>query len=311
MAVLSIKKKKIIFILGPTAIGKSEVAVYLARKINAEVISCDSMQVYKGMDIITSKPGRVLTKSVKHHLIGVAPLKKEYDVFLFRNAALKKIKEIFKIGKIPLIVGGTGLYASVLSNGIFECKEQDNSLRNKFYRIAKNRGSRYLHDQLRKSDPVAAAKIHPNDTRRIVRALEVFKITGSPISLLQKEKRGLKDEYDVRVFCLNMPREKLYKKIDSRVERMFNKGLINEVRGLLKKRLSRTASFAIGIKEISSYLRGDSTKKEAKDMVKLNTRRYAKRQLTWFRKDKGTVWVNISEKDKSFKIAGRIWKKLC
>ena len=304
-------RKKIIFILGPTAIGKSKAAVYLAKKLKAEIISCDSMQVYKGMDIITSKPGPALMRKARHHLIGAVSVKRDYDVFSFRRDALKKIREIISRGKTPLIVGGTGLYASILINGIFEHKAGESALREKLYKIARDKGSLYLYKRLKDADPGAARKIHPNDTRRVVRALEVFKATGKPISLLQKERHGLKDDYDVRVFCLNMPRDKLYKRIDARVERMFREGLIDEVRGLIKKRLSRTASFAIGIREASGYLKGDYAKEEAREMVKMNTRRYAKRQLSWFKKDKNTVWVNIRDKDTALKIAGRLWKKAC
>jgi len=310
MAYRRIFKKKIIFILGPTAIGKSAIAVYLARKIEAEVISCDSMQIYKGMNIITAKPSRVLTSKIRHHLIGLVPLGKDYDVSSFRRDVLKKVKVIISKGKIPLIVGGTGLYAAILINGIFEQKAGDNAIRDRLYELAKDKGNLYIYNQLKKKDPEAAGKIHPNDTRRIVRALEVFRVTGKPISLLQKNRRGLKEEYDVRVFCINMPRDKLYKRIDARVERMFRQGLISEVRRLLKKPLSRTASFAIGLKEIGGYLKGDCTKEEAKGMVKTNTRRYAKRQLTWFRKDKNTVWVNIKEEERPERIAEKIYKNI-
>lgn len=302
--------KKIIFIVGPTAIGKSEAAVYLAKRIGAEVISCDSMQVYKGMDIITSKPKLALRKTIKHYLISTVPLGKDYDVSSYRNDALKKVKEIISRGKVPIFVGGTGLYMSILVDGIFEEGVQDKLMRDRLYEIAKNRGSIYLHNQLKRVDPEAAAKIHPNDTKRIIRALEVFRVTGKPISSLQKKRHGLRDEYEIRIFCLNTEKGELYKRIDERVERMFKEGLIKEVRGLLRKRLSRTASFAIGIREAKGYLRGDYGLEEAKDMIKLNTRRYAKRQLTWFRKDKKIVWINLKDKDTPFKISRRIWKEL-
>lgn len=303
-------KKKIIFILGPTAVGKSETAVYLAKKIKAEIISCDSMQVYKGMSIITSKPGRALLKKIRHHLIGVVPLERDYDAASFRKDALKEIKGIFKRGKIPLIVGGTGLYSSVLVYGIFDCKAEDISLRNKFYGMAKSKGNLYLYRKLKKVDPRAAGRIHANDTRRIVRALEVFEVTGKPISVLQKERRGLKDKYDVRLFCLNMPRESLYDRINTRVKIMVRKGLINEVKGIMNKPLSRAASFAIGLKEISGYIKGECSKQEAIGMIKINTRHYAKRQLTWFRKDKSTIWINIHDKDKPEEIADKIYKHI-
>ena len=305
-----IKKKKIIFILGPTAIGKSEVAFYLAKKLKGEVISCDSMQVYKGMPIITSRPPSALMKKVKHHLIGTVALNNNYDASFFRRDALKKIDGIIRKGKVPIVAGGTGLYASVLINGIFEDGAKDAAIRNKLYKIADSKGCLYLHKCLKKVDPKAADKIHPNDLKRVVRALEVFKVTGKPISLLQKDRRGLKGEFDVNTFCLNMPREELYKRIGKRVDKMFSKGLVGEVKALLKKRHGKTASFAIGIKEISGYLKGFYGKEEAREMMKMNTRRYAKRQLSWFRKDKDAVWVNLKCKDTPFAISRNIWKKL-
>jgi tRNA dimethylallyltransferase len=302
--------EKIIFIVGPTAIGKSETAVYLAKRIGAEIISSDSMQVYRGMDIITSKPKPALRKKIKHYLISTVPLSKDYDVSTYRKNALKKVKEIISRGKIPIFVGGTGLYITILVDGIFDEDVKDKLIRNKLYELAKNRGNLYLHNQLKRVDPEAAVKIHPNDTKRIIRALEVFRVTGKPISILQKKRRGLRDEYDVKIFCLNLARDKLYKKIDQRVEMMFKEGLIKEVKGLLKKELSRTASFAIGIREARGYLGGDYGLEEAKNMIKLNTRRYAKRQLTWFRKDKKIKWVNLEDNEASREVAKRIYKSL-
>ncbi|MBM3243480.1 MAG: tRNA (adenosine(37)-N6)-dimethylallyltransferase MiaA [Candidatus Omnitrophica bacterium] len=303
-------EKTIIFIIGPTAIGKSEVAVYLAKKINAEIISCDSMQVYKGMNILTCKPKRYLTKQVKHHLIGVVPLKKEYNVSTFRREAVKRIKKIIKEGRVPLIVGGTGLYVDVLINGIFKNEARDANLRERLYKTVNKKGSNYLYDKLRKLDPAAADKIHPNDIRRIVRALEVFYLTGKPISALQKDREGLKDEYSLKIFCLNMARDKLYKKIDNRIEVMLKRGLIKEVKSILKRHPGKTAFSAIGIKEIGKYLTNECTLKEAVNAIKMNTRRYAKRQLTWFRKIKCVKWVNVNDSDTPFKIATRLWRKL-
>ncbi|MDD4981988.1 MAG: tRNA (adenosine(37)-N6)-dimethylallyltransferase MiaA [Candidatus Omnitrophica bacterium] len=305
-----IAKKKIIFILGPTAIGKSEIAFHLAKRLKGEVISCDSMQVYKGMSIITSKPPGVFMQKVKHHLVGMLALNNTYDASSFRRDALKKIDEIVHKGKVPIVAGGSGLYASILINGIFDDGDKDTVIRNKLYKIADNKGCLYLHKRLKRVDPRAADKIHPNDLKRVVRALEVFKVTGKPISLLQKGRRGLRGEYDINIFCLNMPREELYKRIDRRVDKMFRMGLVNEVRALLKKRLSRTAFFAIGIKEINGYLKGFYSKEEAKEMIKMNTRRYAKRQLSWFRKDRDAVWINLKGKDTALAVSRNIWKKL-
>ena len=302
--------KKIIFITGPTAAGKTETAVYLAQKLNTEIISCDSMQVYKGMDIITSKPPALLRKNAGHHLIDIIPAAKEYNVSKYRREALRKIKEVVKRGRIPLLTGGTGLYMSILIDGIFKAKSQNQNIRNRLYKQAGELGSGYLYEELKKIDPGAALKIHPNDTRRVIRALEVFKSTGKPISYLQKQRKGLEPKYDVKVFCINMPREKLYKRIDARVEKMFADGLVSEVKKLLKSGLSKTASYAIGIRELKGYFDGLYDLEEAKRLMKRNTRLYAKRQLTWFRKDKRIHWINISDKEKPSSVAKRILKEL-
>jgi tRNA dimethylallyltransferase len=303
-------KPKILFLVGPTAVGKSEVAARLAKKINAEIISCDSMQLYKGMDIITSKPAPALRKMIKHHLLGtVSPLAK-YDVSRYRQDALIKVKEIIKKGKIPLFVGGTGLYMSIVIDGIFKAGPMNKQIRALLYKQVEKFGSGYLYAGLKKVDPEAAAKIHPHDTKRLIRALEVFQATGRPISLLQKQRVGLDKEYTPKIFCLNMPRQDLYLKIERRIDKMFRQGLLNEVRRLVKLKLSRTASSAIGIKELKGYLEGAYDLKEAKRLLKRNTRLYAKRQLTWFRKDKRINWIEVGVKEKPGDIAMRIWKEL-
>jgi len=304
------QKQKIIFLVGPTSIGKTETAVYLAKKLNAEIISCDSMQIYKGMDIITSKPRASLRKKVIHHLIDIIPPTRAYNVAKYRREALKKITEILKRGKTPLFVGGSGLYMSILIDGIFGQDPENNSIRKRLYAQAKIYGNQYLYKRLQNIDPEAALKIHPNDAKRIIRALEVFESTGKPISYLQKHRIGLGKDYEVKIFCLNMERGKLNKRIDGRVEKMFSRGLVSEVKRLLKSRLSKTASYAIGIKELKGYFDGLYDLEEAKRLIKRNTRLYAKRQLTWFRKDKRIKWVNIDDKEKTKKIADRIWKEL-
>ncbi len=303
-------KSKILFLVGPTAVGKSRVAVCLARRLKAQIISCDSMQIYRGMDIITSKPARPLRRGIRHYLIDLVRPSQEYNVSRYRKEALEKIKAVLKKGKIPLFVGGTGLYMSVLIDGIFKQKSQDKFIRKRLWGQALRLGGGYLYKRLKKIDPEAADKIHPHDTRRIIRALEVFEATGSPISRLQKQRQGLGAEFEIKAFCLGMRRDRLYRKIDERVEKMFSRGLVAEVKKLLKCRLSKTASSAIGIKELKGYFDGLYGLEEAKRLIKRNTRRYAKRQLTWFRKDKRLRWVKITDKEGPETIAGKIWKKL-
>lgn len=299
-------KKKLIFLLGPTGIGKSAAAVSLAKKIKAEIISCDSMQVYRSMDIITSKAGRAQRRSVKHHLLDVVDPAREYNVARYRREALRVCAKLFRKKRIPLFVGGTGLYYSVIIDGLFPAVPEDKKIRVLLYKQAKAKGSPAMHKRLSRIDPVAAKAIHPNDTRRIVRALEVFISTGRRISLLQKQRKGLGPEYEVKIFALNGNRQVLYKKINARVEKMFALGLIGEVKRLLKGRLSKTARCAIGIKELKGYFNGSCSLDEARSLMQQESRRYAKRQLTWFRRDKRIRWINIKEREKPVEIANRI-----
>ncbi|MDD5196616.1 MAG: tRNA (adenosine(37)-N6)-dimethylallyltransferase MiaA [Candidatus Omnitrophica bacterium] len=301
---------RVVFLVGPTAVGKTRIAVELARKINAEIISCDSMQIYKGMDIITSKPQAFLRKKIKHHLIGMVLPKEEYNVSKYRQEALRKIREIIRKGKTPLFCGGTGLYVSILIDGIFKARAQNPALRKKLYRQLEKYGRDYLYKKLKRLDHKAAENIHPNDIKRTIRALEVFEATGKPISGLQKEREGLSKNYDIKIFCLNMERSALYKRIDGRVDKMFRAGLLKEARRLLKKKLSKTSRYAIGLNELAGYFEGKYDLAEAKRLIKRNSRHYAKRQLTWFRKDKRIQWFNIQGKDASAKVAGRLWKEL-
>lgn len=301
-------KKLVVFLVGPTAVGKSEIAGCLSKELNAEIISCDSMQIYKKMDILTSKPPADLRKQFPHHLTDLIPPSEEYSVSRYYEQAVKKITEIINRGKTPLFVGGTGLYMSILMDGLFKMEPPDKFIREKLYQQAEEKGSLYLYNRLTEVDPQAADKIHPNDTKRIVRALEVYEGTGEPISLLQKQRSGIADKYDVRIFCFNMPRDKLYQRIEQRVDEMSAKGLIKEVKALLKLKLSKTARCAIGIKELQGYFNGEYDLAEARKQMIHNTCLYAKRQLTWFRKDKRIEWIEIKEEEKTEEIAERIIK---
>ncbi|MCM8770268.1 MAG: tRNA (adenosine(37)-N6)-dimethylallyltransferase MiaA [Candidatus Omnitrophica bacterium] len=302
--------KKVIFLVGPTASGKSEIALSLAKRIDAEIISCDSMQIYKGMDILTSKPPKNLLRKIRHHLLNIKSPQEEFDVAEYRRLALKKIKLIHRRGKIPLFVGGTGFYMSVILDGIFPGVGADKGIRKRFYAYAQKYSAKKLYERLEKIDPEAATKIHPHDLRRIVRALEVYEKTGRPISEWHKKRSGIWDSYDVRIFGIKRSKRALIRRINARVEKMFEVGLVDEVRKLLRKKLSRTAGFAIGIREIGGYLGGEYDLKEAKRRIEHNTWLYAKRQMTWFRKDERIEWVRVTEKDTGKKIAGIIYKRL-
>ena len=302
--------KTVIFLIGPTAIGKSQIALTLAKKINAEIISCDSMQVYKRMDIISSKPTPEMQKLVKHYLLDeITPLKK-YNVATYRKKALLLIKKIHKKDKIPLFVGGTGLYVKAVIDGIFPVGKTNQKLRDELYKQAELYGKCYLYERLVKVDSQAAAKIHPNDLFRVIRALEVYYLTGKPISQLQKKRKGIMDKYNVVIIGLDMVRPMLYQRINERTEEMFAQGLIDEVKKILNKKLSLTARQAIGIKEVKGYLECRYSLEEAKDILSRNTRHYAKRQLSWFRQDKRIKWIKITKNDTPKKTIEKIIKKI-
>jgi len=295
-------KPRVVFLLGPTAVGKTELALKLAKKINAEIISCDSMQIYKGMDIISSKPSRSIRERIPHHLIDIVSPKVEYNASVYRRSALKAIEAILKRKRTPIFVGGTGLYASSVLDCIFKGPGQDKKIRQRLYNQAEENGARHLYQHLEKVDPQAARKIHPNDLKRIIRALEIYIKTRKPISQWQKQRQGIAEDYNVEMYCLYRPRKQLYARINQRVEQMFRRGLVKEVSRLLKKGLSKTASCAIGIREIKGYLEGRYNLSEVKDLIKRHTRQYAKRQLTWFRKDKRINWIRISNNKSSLKV---------
>ncbi|MFA5148684.1 MAG: tRNA (adenosine(37)-N6)-dimethylallyltransferase MiaA [Candidatus Omnitrophota bacterium] len=302
---------RLIFIEGPTAIGKTGISFEIAKLIECEIISCDSMQVYRGMNVGTSKPAKVLLGSLPHHLVDIIDPSEEFSVAQFRALAVKAIEEMIPRKKTPLLVGGSGLYVKVLIDGIFEAPVTDWELRQRLEEEAAEFGIGQLYARLKQADPAGAAGIHPNDLRRIIRALEVFEKANAPISELRKRTSGLGDKYNVRIFGLSMEREALYRKIDERVDQMFSEGLINEARALMATGgISFTASQALGYKELFGHLAGAYDLEEAKRLVKRNTRHFAKRQLTWFRRDKRIEWMELDENFDTGDTARAIWKKL-
>ena len=298
-------RKMVLFIVGPTAIGKTRLAIKLAKRLHGEVVSCDSMQVYKGMTIISQAPSKRDMAGVKHHLVGIFNPGREYNVAVFRKQALPAIKSIIKRGKIPIVVGGSGLYMKALIDGLFFAPGADIKFREKMGRFVKRHGWKKLHERLFKIDPQSAATIHPKDTRRVIRSLEIFNSTGRTMTELKAGTKGLKDTHDVKVFGLKAPREKIYSRIDSRVDEMFENGVVAEVKKLSGKRLSMTAAAALGMKEITGYLRGEYDLEHAKDATKMNTRRFAKRQMTWFRPDDRIHWIDVTRNSDS-KVIKRI-----
>jgi tRNA dimethylallyltransferase len=298
--------RKVIFVVGPTAVGKTDVGLFLAEKLNAEIVSCDSMQVYKELSIITAKPSLDCRKIVKHHLFDIISVEQEFDVNTFNELARSVINEIHKRKKIPIFIGGSGLYMKILLDGIFKCDNNDPLVREKLKQRAKAEGNDALYEELKAADAQAAKKIHLNDTRRIIRALEIYHTTRRPISILQKEQEGLWEHYDVKIFGLNAERKKLYENINKRVDTMFDNGAVEEVRNLDGLALSKTAQVMIGIKEIKGHLDGGVSLDNVKDKIKQNTRRFAKRQMTWFRKEKRIDWIEVKKGEVPEDVAHKI-----
>ncbi len=303
-------REKVIFLVGPTGVGKTQVSIELAKRVNCEIICCDSMQVYKGMDIISCKVSKSIRKKIPHHLTDIVSVEEEFNVAEWVNLALKSIREIHKKRKIPLVVGGSMLYMSCLLDGIFALpsyvKTDAESIRDSLYKEAEEFGKEFLYRRLERTDPLTAEKIHPNDLRRIIRALEVYEIHQIPISILQKGRRGIISLYDTRTYGLIRQREELYKRIDERIERIFRDGLVREIKNLVRLNLSKTASQVIGIKEIKGYLEKKYTLEETKHLISKKTRNYARRQMSWFRRDKRIKWIEIQDSDDEKSIAEKI-----
>ncbi len=283
--------QKIIFIVGPTGVGKSALSLAMAQQCQGEIVSCDAMQVYREVNIACDKPTLEARAAIPHHMIDVASVVDEYDVAQFAKAANKAILEILSRNKTPLVVGGSGMYATVLLDGIFDAQYRDEDLRKKLF----EKESSQLHAELVTKDPVAASKIHPNDAMRLVRALEVIYLSGRPISELQQKREGLWGKYAITMVGLDRKRSLLYEKAEARIEEMFHKGLVEEIRAVSPLPISRTAATLIGIPEVRGYIDGTHDLERAKYLMKLYTRRYIKRQLTWFRRDKRITWFDVDQ----------------
>ena len=288
------EKQKVIVICGPTASGKTALSIELAKKINGEIVSADSMQIYKDMDIGTAKPTKEEMGEIQHYLLDFVSPEERYSVAQYKQDAKKAIKEIIAKGKTPIIVGGTGLYVDSL---IYEIEYNDIKLdeeyRKYLEKIAEEQGLEELYKKAVEIDPEAMKKISLNDKKRIMRVLEIYHSTGKTKTEQEKESRKNPVEYDYRVFAINWDREILYERINKRVDIMVDQGLIEEVKEILNKYDTfPTAMQGLGYKEVVDYLNGAYTKEEMIEKIKLETRRYAKRQLTWFRKNKQTIWLD-------------------
>lgn len=288
-----VANRQILVILGPTATGKSEFAVDLAIRFNGEIISADAYQVYKLLNIGTNKSSPQLRKKVKHHLIDIIYPDEKFSAGDFKIRSEKIIRELFEKGKTPIVVGGSGLYLKTIIDGYLPIPPVNPQIRFNLEETARKNGAPYLYEKLKKVDPDAVEKIHPHNLRRIIRALEVYQATGIPFSKLQK--KNLFDEYEIKIFGLDLEREVLYRRIEQRVDLMIEKGLVAEVKDLLNRGYSQDLNSlqSIGYKEIIAYLKGEYSLETAIDLIKKNTKNYARHQLTWWRKDKRIIWLKM------------------
>ena len=287
--------QKVVVICGPTASGKTALSIELAKRINGEIVSADSMQIYDEMNIGTAKPDQEEMQGIKHYLIGNIKPTNRYSVSEFKKDAISAIKEIVSKEKMPIVVGGTGLYVNSLVYGIDYPEIQTNlEYRKELEKIVEEKGLQYLFEKAIEIDKEAMKNISPNDKKRILRVLEIYKETGKTKTELERESRKNGIPYDYKIFAINMPREILYDRINRRVDIMIEKGLIDEVSSLYEKygESLLTSMQAIGYKEVVEFLKGNCTKEEMIEKIKMETRRYAKRQLTWFRKIENIQWLD-------------------
>lgn len=288
-------KQPLIVLTGPTAVGKTSLSISLAKTVNGEIISADSMQVYKKMDIGSAKIRSEEMQGIPHYLVDVLEPEEEFHIVKFQQMAKKAMEDIYSRGKIPILVGGTGFYIQAVTKDIdFTEAQQENDYRKELEALAEEKGGEHLHEMLRKVDPVSADAIHAHNVKRVIRALEFYHQNGSPISAHNEEQKQHESPYNLAYFVLNMPRELLYERIDLRVDQMMKEGLLEEVSRLKEEGCHRgmVSMQGLGYKEILAYLDGEYPLEEAVRVLKRDTRHFAKRQLTWFRREQELTWVN-------------------
>ena len=293
-------KPPLIILTGPTAVGKTATSIELAKRVGGEIISADSMQVYKHMDIGSAKIKPSEMSGIPHYLIDVLDPRDEFNVVKFKEMALEALEEVYVKGKFPIVVGGTGFYIQALLYDIdFTENAEDNSYRQELENVLEIHGNNYLHEQLKEVDPQAALEIHPNNTKRVIRALEFFQASGQQISEHNEKERQKQSPYNFLYFVLNDIRTLLYERINKRVDRMIQQGLVEEVIKLKDMGLTRemVSMQGLGYKEMLAYLEDEITLEEAIILIKRDTRHFAKRQLTWFRREKDVIWINKDEAD--------------
>lgn len=291
-------KKPLIILTGPTAVGKTNLSIKLAKLINGEIISADSMQVYKGMDVGSAKITREEMQGVPHHLIDILEPADEFNVVVFQQKCKEAMDDIYKRGHIPILAGGTGFYIqAVLKDVDFTENEDNNEYRAQLEVLGRENGAEYLHNMLKEVDPASAEAIHANNMKRVIRALEFYHFTGKKISEHNEQEAEKEPAYNFCYFVLNDDRDKLYERIEQRVDIMLENGLEAEVKQLLAKGCTRdmVAMQGLGYKEMIDYLEGRITLEEAIYIIKRDTRHFAKRQITWFKREKDVIWINKPE----------------
>ena len=303
----------LLILLGPTGVGKTDISIKLAKKLpNIEIISADSMQIYKYMDVGTAKPNKNILKIIKHHMIDIVDPAENFDVIRYSKLATKIILDIFKRGKPPILIGGSGLYISSIIEPIFPGPDKNNVYREILEEESKIYGKEYLYNKLVKIDPISALKINSNDLKRIIRALEVYKSTGKTISYLQKKSSNNNAKINYQIIGFKRNRENLYQIINLRVDKMIKDGFIEEVKMLRDKGYKENLNSmqGLGYKQINKHLNGVCSKEEAIDLIKIETRHYAKRQMTWFtNKIKNIEWINLDEYDEN-EVISKIKNKI-
>ncbi len=292
------KRQKIVVITGPTASGKSALAVELASRLNGEIVNADSMQVYRGMDVGTAKPTAEERGDIPHHLFDIVDPDQAFNAAIYRSLAVTALKEIAERSRLGIVVGGTGLYIRTLLGGLLECPPSDPEFRSQLNREWEALGAAVIYQRLKTCDPESAERIHPNDRMRVVRALEIGHLTGKPFSSLSRKHRFRDRPFRALKICLQMNREQLYHRINQRSQIMVEQGLIEETKNLLGKGYSPDLKpmKSLGYRHIIKYLQGFWSLEEAIDQLGKDTRRYAKRQLTWFKADPETVWIPVEKR---------------
>ena len=306
----SMNKNLVVVLTGPTGVGKTGVSLELSKLIKkVEIVSSDSMAIYKSMDIGTSKPAQDIRLKIPHHMIDIVNYSDSFDVAEYVERASEIIDSIISRDSTPLVVGGSLMYLYSLLDGIFKGPSRNNKIRARLVKRAKDSGLSELYSELKRFDPEAAEKIHPNDLRRVIRALEVYELTGDKISELKREKSGISLKYNVAMYALHQKRDKLYEEIDRKVDEMLSAGLVQEVESLASK-ISLTAYQGAGYKELIGYIKGEYDLGEAVRLIKRNSRRFGKRQLSWLKRDKRIKWIDISGFNSNLSVAQSIFEDL-